>query len=58
MRFNRNFTISLVTIALTVTSLFSIASAGNLDDGYPQGQPAPGRTCPAADEGTKAISEH
>ncbi len=58
MRSNRRFTVSLITLALTSTSLLSIATAANLDDGYPQGQPAPGRTCPAADEGTKAISEH
>ncbi|CAB4695670.1 MAG: alpha/beta hydrolase fold domain-containing protein [Actinobacteria bacterium] len=58
MRFNRTFTVSLIALALTSTSLLSIATAANLDDGYPQGQPAPGRTCPDAPEGTKTISEH
>ena len=34
------------------------AQAANLDDGYPQGQPAPGRTCPTEAEGTTAVSKH
>ena len=39
------------------TSVSSIATAANPDDGYPQGQPAPGRTCPNNDVGHKIISE-
>ena len=34
------------------------AQAANLDDGYPQGQPAPGRTCPTEAEGTTAVSNY
>jgi len=39
-------------------SLLAPATAANLDDGYPQGTAAPGRTCPMAEEGFKTVSEH
>jgi len=44
-------------ISLTVPSSLS-ATAANLDDGYPQGVAAPGRTCPNTDEGSKVVSEY
>ncbi|MFZ4064133.1 MAG: alpha/beta hydrolase fold domain-containing protein [Candidatus Nanopelagicaceae bacterium] len=38
-------------------SIVPTTSAANPDDGYPQGQAAPGRTCPMNDEGNKQVSE-
>ena len=46
-----------VTSAL-VLSLLAPATAANLDDGYPLGTAAPGRTCPMADEGFKTVSDY
>ena len=43
---------------LTVASLSitPVTNAANPDDGYPEGQAAPGRTCPNNDEGFKQVS--
>jgi len=46
------------TLLILASQIFiPMASGANPDDGYPQGQPAPGRTCPNSDEGAKNISE-
>ena len=49
-------------ILLTLVSVFALslslpAFAENLDDGYPQGQPAPGRSCPNTEVGFTTVSE-
>jgi len=50
-------------IAIAVGSLLSAlvttsTNAAAPDDGYPKDQPAPGRTCPNNDVGTKVVSEY
>lgn len=47
-------------ISVLVASVLSIpaTNAANPDDGYPDGQAAPGRTCPNNDEGFKQVSTH
>ena len=43
-------------ISVAAISITPISSAANPDDGYPEGQAAPGRTCPNNDEGFKQVS--
>ena len=47
-------------ISVLVASVLVIpaTNAANPDDGYPDGQAAPGRTCPNNDEGFKQVSTH
>jgi hypothetical protein len=47
------FSILLVLVLIAPTT-----NAANPDDGYPEGQAAPGRTCPNNDEGFKQVSAH
>ena len=51
---------STLVISVLVASVLSIpaTNAANPDDGYPDGQAAPGRTCPNNDEGFKQVSTH
>jgi len=51
---------STLVISVLVASVLSIpaSNAANPDDGYPDGQAAPGRTCPNNDEGFKQVSTH
>ena len=57
MRLNNKYFITL-GLLLTVVSLSitPVTNAANPDDGYPEGQAAPGRTCPNNDEGFKQVS--
>jgi acetyl esterase/lipase len=60
--FNQNKFLALL-IAASLTQLTAglcarSAIAANPDDGYPQGQAAPGRTCPNNDEGYKQVSTY
>ena len=57
MRLNKKYFITL-GLLLTVVSLSitPVTNAANPDDGYPEGQAAPGRTCPNNDEGFKQVS--
>ena len=57
MRLNKKYFITL-GLLLTVASLSitPVTNAANPDDGYPEGQAAPGRTCPNNDEGFKQVS--
>jgi len=48
-------TLGLLLIASSL-SIVPVSSAANPDDGYPEGQAAPGRTCPNNDEGSKQVS--
>jgi acetyl esterase/lipase len=50
--------LSLAIISSLVTSIQLPAHAANPDDGYPQGEPAPGRTCPSTDVGASTVSNH
>lgn len=43
-------------LSVAAISITPISSAANPDDGYPEGQAAPGRTCPNNDEGFKQVS--
>ena len=54
----RNPFLALVAASTLVISFLYPANAENLDFGYPQGIPAPGRTCPNTDEGIKIVSEY
>jgi acetyl esterase/lipase len=56
LRAKLSLTLVLVSLQIVVTSL--AASAANPDDGYPQGEPAPGRTCPNTDQGGTTVSKH
>lgn len=47
------FSLLLVSVLIAPTT-----NAANPDDGYPDGQAAPGRTCPHNDEGSKQVSGH
>jgi acetyl esterase/lipase len=47
--------LGLLLIASSL-SIIPVSSAANPDDGYPEGQAAPGRTCPNNDEGSKQVS--
>jgi len=57
MPLNKKYFITL-GLLLTVASLSitPVTNAANPDDGYPEGQAAPGRTCPNNDEGFKQVS--
>ncbi len=57
MRLNNKYFITL-GLLLTVVSLSitPVTNAASPDDGYPEGQAAPGRTCPNNDEGFKQVS--
>ena len=55
---NSVLTFALISCLTVSCTLLSPVSATNLDDGYPQGTAAPGRTCPFTDEGTKTISDY
>ena len=46
-----------ILLLVVSVSIVPTTSAANPDDGYPQGQAAPGRTCPMNDEGNKQVSE-
>ena len=46
-----------ILLLVASVSIVPTTSAANPDDGYPQGQAAPGRTCPMNDEGNKQVSE-
>ena len=49
--------LSVGLLSLVLISQFSLSSAiANPDDGYPEGQPAPGRTCPNSEIGAETIS--
>lgn len=57
MSINRSkFFMATVIFSITFVSVAPL-DAANLDDGYPQGIPAPGRTCPSAEIGSKIISD-
>jgi len=59
MRFNQKRFLALGVSFLIVSVLITpITNAANPDDGYPEGQAAPGRTCPNNDEGFKQLSAH
>ena len=59
MRSSQKHYLTLV-ISVLVASVLVIpaTNAANPDDGYPDGQAAPGRTCPNNDEGFKQVSTH
>jgi acetyl esterase/lipase len=57
MRLNRNQIFTFTVISSLIFLVIVPAKAANPDDGYPQGTPAPGRTCPAAEVGFKTVSE-
>ena len=46
-----------ILLLVASVSIVPTTSAANPGDGYPQGQAAPGRTCPMNDEGNKQVSE-
>jgi len=49
--------LSVGFLSLVLISQFSLSPAiANLDDGYPEGQPAPGRTCPNSEIGAETTS--
>jgi acetyl esterase/lipase len=52
-RISFGFSLLLVSVLIAPTT-----NAANPDDGYPEGQAAPGRTCPNNDEGFKQVSAH
>jgi len=59
----KSFSPKPLLIAIAVGSLLSAlvttsTNAAAPDDGYPKDQPAPGRTCPNNDVGTKVVSEY
>jgi len=59
MRFNQKRFLALGVSFLIVSVLITpVTNAANPDDGYPEGQAAPGRTCPNNDEGFKQLSAH
>ena len=59
MRFNPRSSTSFGVLFLLVSVLIiPTSNAANPDDGYPEGQAAPGRTCPNNDEGFKQVSPH
>jgi len=59
MRFKPNRRISFGFSLILVSVLIApTTNAANPDDGYPEGQAAPGRTCPNNDEGFKQVSAH
>jgi acetyl esterase/lipase len=51
------FLVLTLISTLSLSTTYSVRAA-NLDDGYPQGEPAPGRTCPSAAEGATTVSKH
>ena len=55
---NRKSVAFLICTAVLSSNFIAPTFAANLDDGYPQGTAAPGRTCPGAEEGFKTVSEH
>ena len=57
VRFNKkpHLILGLLLIAASI-SIIPSTNAANPDDGYPEGQAAPGRTCPNNDEGFKQVS--
>ncbi len=58
MRFSQKNLLTFGILLLVASvSIVPTTSAANPDDGYPQGQAAPGRTCPMNDEGNKQVSE-
>jgi len=58
MRFSRKSLVIPATIFSLALSLIAPANAANLDDGYPEGAAAPGRTCPNNPEGFELLSEY
>ena len=50
--------LSLGVIFSLVISIQLPVHAANPDDGYPIGEPAPGRTCPSTDVGATTVSSH
>ena len=59
MRYSQKRNLNLGISLLIVSVLIAPATkAANPDDGYPDGQAAPGRTCPNNDEGFKQLSAH
>ena len=62
MRFNTkrssSIGISILIVCVLITLITPRTNAANPDDGYPDGQAAPGRTCPNNDEGFKQVSPH
>ena len=50
--------LSLAVISSLVISIQLPVHAANPDDGYPIGEPAPGRTCPSSDVGASTVSSH
>ena len=58
MRSKRQSLVASTLVAWVALSFLAPSAAANLDDGYPQGTAAPGRTCPVAEEGFKTVSEY
>jgi acetyl esterase/lipase len=52
------FTIVFSIFFAQLLPIHQASYAANPDDGYPQGQPAPGRTCPTVEQGASTISAH
>lgn len=50
--------LTLAVISSLVISIQLPVHAANPDDGYPIGEPAPGRTCPSSDVGASTVSNH
>jgi acetyl esterase/lipase len=48
----------LALISSLIISIQSPTHAANLDDGYPLGEAAPGRTCPNSDVGASVVSNY
>jgi acetyl esterase/lipase len=49
---------AIAAVALATNLSLTSQAHANLDDGYPEGTAAPGRTCPGAAEGYKTVSEY
>lgn len=58
MRVSRKLLVIPAIIFSLALSFIAPAKAANLDDGYPEGAAAPGRTCPNNPEGFELLSEY
>ncbi|MEI6763702.1 MAG: alpha/beta hydrolase [Actinomycetes bacterium] len=58
MRSSRKSSVISGIIFSLALSFIAPANAANLDDGYPEGAAAPGRTCPNIPEGFEVVSEY
>ena len=52
------FTIVFSIFFAQLLPIHQASYAANPDDGYPIGEPAPGRTCPSTDVGASTVSSH